>query len=186
MRSLTTKDKAVETVGMILGSAAVVAAAWAMLTLGWLLSPAHAECVEDAMNRPGRDGAYPTGCFVKPVPVEPSNCVSWNNIGPNKVCTNYREEPETVAPEEPKVLIPESEVFHPDGDPYKDHWFAAGQNICLRDLADLKFAYDWYVTNHGAWHGATQIYAYRLAVKQLDCKQFKVELTDFGPVVNLE
>lgn len=216
MLAKTPHEKAVESVGMILASAFVIGLAWAMITLGWLLSPAQAECVEDAMNRPGRDGAYPTGCFVKPVPTESSNCISWSNIGPDKVCTNYRNDAadsyEELGPKldqdeilttpdgpckrrnwqlytgkcskvEGTVSVPESDVFHEDGQPFKAHWQAAGRNICLRDLADLKYARDWYAQNHGENHGATQLYGYSLAIKEVYCKQFKVELTDFGPIV---
>lgn len=104
VRQYTRQEKFAESLGTLITLVILWGGIYAVL---WALAEtAEAqECVEDAMNRPGRDGAYPTGCFVKPVPAEPSNCVSWDNIGPDKKCTNYREEPETQEPEaqEPEV-----------------------------------------------------------------------------------
>lgn len=149
----TPVGKAMESLGMLFCSLLILTliCGWTILMWG-ALAPAeaqelNAECVEDAMNRPGRDGAYPTGCFVKPVPVEPSNCISWDNIGPNKVCTNYRDaaetrEPETQEPEE--VKKPYDEIWPsdsgdelertPEGPCRRKDWDHELQ-ICLEPLA---------------------------------------------------
>jgi hypothetical protein len=156
-REMTRAEKLAETMGMI-----VTLAMFSAGVIGLLFAIANsAEAQSIYPVGTAQEGeAYPTGENVTPTNTQ-GGC--------------YRFDTYHGKCQVDEVKVPADEVFHPNGQSYREHWFEAGRQLCKYQLAEAEYAYNYYVTNHGEEHGATQLFKYRLEIQRGICSQFEVE-----------
>lgn len=112
------------------------------------------DCSENEFNT--KNGLYPTGCFVKELPVDPEA----ENIVPGEASDYETSEDLYIPRGENQVLMQEMDVFHPNGQLYKDHYVAAA--YCLKEIRAAEQGYLYYLLHYGQYHGATLEFLSRL------------------------